>query len=307
MSVSTLFTMRMQEGRGRWRRHPRGSDMSAWDVHVAFPSARNFHPEFGYFCPSAQVRRKVRSAVFTILAGMVIAAGTALALVPEFVPEFAPHPPGEGMREESVLSVVAAQPPLGQGANRAADKVAADGIPIMIRPIPVTEQFAASRPQISCDDLSGSFLAPQCQLGKSGKAGRLRMTRSARAAASQRVATVPIGRADASVADEQQRVGQQEAEPQQVAASRPAPAVPAPAAPTAQAMNIAPAALPPDKPAVPAKTPVKTAHAPSRDKAGAEPSAAAPPPAFGLFGLFREPPRSGGGPLGNVEWRAGAF
>jgi hypothetical protein len=285
--------------------------MSTRNAHVALPSAQNFHPEFGYFCPSAQVRRKVRSAALTILAGMVIAAGAALALVPEIVPEFVPqlalHLPGAGVREESTLLVVAAQAPLDRATDKGADETAAVGVPAaMTRPIPVTEQFAASRPQISCDDLSGSFLAPQCQLGKTGKARKSHMTRSARAAANQRIATLPIGRADPAVQDEQQRVGQQ-AEPRKVAASRSAPAVPA--ALVAQAMDDAPAVLPPEKPAVPAKKPVKTAHAPSGDKTGAEPSAAAPPPAFSLFGLFHELPRSGGGPLGDVvvERRARAL
>jgi hypothetical protein len=283
------------------------------DVHAAIPSAQNFHPEFGYLCPSAQMRRKVRSAAMTVMVGMVIAAGTALALVPELAPQLVAHPSGEGAREELALSVVTAVPPLDKGADsKAADKSADDGISAtMARSTPATDRAAVPHAQISCDDLSGSFLAPQCQLGKTGKAGKSHMTRSERAAASQRVVTVSIGRADATVQVDQQNAEPQKAEPQraeprrsepqrseqqQAAASRPAAAVPA-----AVATNEAPTVLAPEKPAAPAKKPVQTVHkqppssAPGRDNAGADTVAATPLSGFSLFRLFHEPPRTGTG------------
>src|SRR3982074_759893 len=87
----------------------KGSDMFTKDARVS--AAQNFHPEFGYLCPSAQVRRKVRRAAMTVRAGMVSAAGTALALVPQL----AANPPGEGGREETTLSTAALLSPIDKG------------------------------------------------------------------------------------------------------------------------------------------------------------------------------------------------
>ena len=77
--------------------------MSTKAVYAKAAPARNFHPEFGYLCPSAQMRRKVRRAAMTLLAGMLIAAGTVLALVVQLVLQ----PPGDAARRESALSAVA--------------------------------------------------------------------------------------------------------------------------------------------------------------------------------------------------------
>jgi len=215
------------------------------------------------------MRRKMRGAALTVLAGMMIVAGAELAPVP--------HSPGDGVREEAVLAVAAALPPIAEAGDKAANK----SMPVtMAASILVTDRFVRSRAQASCDDLSGSFLAPRCRFGKAGK---LRVTRSARPA-HPRVGAVPIGRPDAAFQVEQQGA----------AASRSAPA--AETAPAAVAANEASSVLPPEKPA--AKKPVKSAHkqAPSRDNAGANSLAAAPLPGFGLFGpFFHEPPRNGHG------------
>jgi hypothetical protein len=238
--------------------------MSTRDVHAAVPPAQNFHPEFGYLCPSAQMRRKVRRAGMTMLAGMLIAAGTALALVPQLVPQ----PSGDGGSEELALSVPASLP---------ADKPAGardESVPApMARPAAMTDQPAPSRVQISCDDPSGAFLAPQCQLG-----------RAAARAASNRAATLPLGRAEAS--------------PQGPAAPRASgPSPTAETAPEAVAANELPAVLPPERPAAPAKKPVKTAHkqAPSQDIVSADTAPAGRLPGFDPFGLFHDPPRNGSG------------
>jgi hypothetical protein len=315
VNLSTLFTMRVREGRGA-DDAIRGSDMFTIGVHAAIPSAQHFHPEFGYLCPSARTRRKLRSAAVTVLAGMVIAAGTALALVPQMVP----HPPGDAMREQSALSIVATLPPSEQAADPAAvEKVTGDRMPATIARIPVTERPAAPasaaastlHAQASCDDLSGAFLVPQCQLGKTGRVGKSHMTRSARDAASQRIATVSIGRADATAQGEQQKFEQPKAEQQKAAASRLVPATET--APAAVAANEASVVLPP----LPPKKPVKTAQqqtpnrdaqnrdAPSRDALGRDASgrgnggtnttAAAPSPGFDLLGLFHHLPRPGNG------------
>jgi len=301
-----LLDLRVQEGRAAAPVTPsKGSDMSAKDVEAEIPAAQNFHPEFGYLCPSAQMRRKVRSAALTVLAGMVIAAGTALALVSQLV-----QPPGDGAPEPSPLSVAAASPaaaalPLidqtadeGKLDDGRADggRVGKDKPAAMAHASAVTDRPASGRASISCDDLSGAFLAPQCKFGKAGKS---RMTRSARAAhaASRQVAIIPIGRSEAPL-----QVEPQGAEPQKAALSRPAPA--AESAPGAVATNADPAMPAAEKPAASAKRPVKTAHkqAPGRDVASADTRVSTPSPGFGLFGAFHEPPHSGNGGAGSRAW-----
>jgi hypothetical protein len=251
--------------------------MSSKDA--APPRAQSFHPEFGYLCPSPQLRRKVRSVVVTIAAGMSIAAGTALALVPQFAPQaqFAPQVSGDGMRAASALSDTAVSPAVPAILVNGADAGGTGGRlpPAVTHATAVTDRAAGSHAGGSCDDPSGAFLAPQCQLGKTGKS---RMMRATRAPAS-RVATVPVGRADAGL----------EAEPQNAEA-----APPSAAAATAFAMNEAPP-LPRARPAAPAKKQITMAQrqAPIRDPAGAAPPAAAPSPGFDLFALFHEPSRTG--------------
>jgi hypothetical protein len=270
------------------------------DARAGIPAAQNFHPEFGYLCPSARMRRKARSAAMTVLAGMVIAAGMALALVPQL----ASNPSGEGGREESALSTAAVSAPIDRATvdRMTGDRVAVDkapddtAMPVIQAPsIPVTYPAAALRAQASCDDLSGSFLVLQCQ---SSKPGKLRMTREARAAhaASRRAANMPIGRIDAEPETEQH-------------AAAPRPAAAAVAAPAPVAANAVAAVNPPEKPAAPVKKPAKTAQKPmpSRDSAGADALPAAPPPGFGLFGLFREPLRIGNGSAGNRSTAGGPW
>jgi hypothetical protein len=265
--------------------------MSARDDHAEIPPVQNFHPEFGYLCPSPRLRRKVRSAMVTVLAAMAIAAGTLLALVPQLA-----RPPGE----QSALSVAAVElPSIGRPADegRAGDRKAIEGEAAAMAPsTAVTARSASAREHISCDDLSGSFLAPQCKFGKAGKS---RITRSARAAraASHLVATIPIGRTDASPQAEPQRAVQPRA-----AVSRPAPA--AESAPAAVATNANPGVPLPEKPAAPAKKPVKTAHkhAPSRDVASAYTMGSTPLPGFGPFGGFHQSPHGGNGSTGSRAW-----
>jgi hypothetical protein len=274
--------MRVRQGQAM---RSKGSDMFTKDARTEFPAAQNFHPEFGYFCPSARIRRKVRSAGMTLLVGMVIAAGTALALAPQVVS----LPPDEGGREETALPTAAALPPIGEAVfgrgmfdRSMFDKVSFDralfdkAMPVAaaLSMMPVTYPPTSSRAQVSCDDLSGSFLVLQCQ---SGKAGKSHLTREARVAhaASRRVATIPIGRIDAAPATEQHNP----------VAPRPAPA--AETAPAVVATNVAAAAPPPEKPALVKKL-VKPVPKPSRNDAGADALAAAPSPGFSLLSFFRD-------------------
>jgi hypothetical protein len=222
----------------------KGIDMSSKDA--APPRAQSFHPEFGYLCPSPQLRRKVRSVVVTIAAGMSLSDTAVSPAVPAILVNGADAGGTGGRLPPAVTHATA-----------------------------VTDRAAGSHAGASCDDPSGAFLAPQCQLGKTGKS---RMMRAARAPAS-RVATVPVGRADAGL----------EAEPQNAEA-----APPSAAAATAFAMNEAPP-LPRARPAAPAKKQITMAQrqAPIRDPASAAPPAGAPSPGFDLFALFHEPSRTG--------------
>jgi hypothetical protein len=229
-------------------------------------SAQNFHPEFGYFCPSARMQRKLRRAAMTVvLAGLMLAAGAAVGL------QLAPS--DDDVRRPVVPPALVSRP-LDQAAVAETARIAEEGVPAMVAPAaPVSGE--GSRPQSSCDDLSGSFLAPRCQLGKTGK----HLARAARAARS-RMAEIPIGRAEAGL----------EVGPQGPEASRSTPA-----GETAAAFAATEAA--PGPPEAPAKKPVKIVHKrpPNPEVATSAPLAAPPTSGFDFFGLFHEPPRTGNG------------
>jgi hypothetical protein len=231
--------------------------------NAATPTARNFHPEFGYFCPSTRMRRKVRRIALTALAGMAMAIGSALA-VSSVLP---PLPSGEIMREEPAPLAVAVLRPIGSVQERHSPTT-----PTSVSPeIQVTDPSAPAHPQASCDDLAASFLVSRCQFGTSGRSHMTRASRAAHAA-SHRVATTLNGRIDIAVA----------AEPDRAAA-----------APATVAANEAPTP-PTEKPAAQAKKPITTAHkqGPNRNAGAGTPAATSPAPAapseFGPFRLFRE-------------------
>jgi hypothetical protein len=227
-------------------------------------SAQNFHPEFGYLCPSARMQRKLRSAAGTVvLAGLMLAAGAAVGL------QLAPS---DDVRQPEAPPAVVSRPP-DHAAVADAVRIADESVPAMMaQAAPLIGEGTRSRPQTACDDLSGSFLAPRCQLGKTGK----HLARAARAARS-RMAEIPIGDAQAGL----------EVGPQGPEASRSSPAG---ETATAFATSQAP-------PEAPAKKPVKIVHKkpPNPEFATSAPLAAPPTPGFDLFGLFHEPPRTGNG------------
>jgi hypothetical protein len=275
--------------------------MSTWDG--GFSRAQNFHPEFGCLCPSAQFRRKVRNGLVTVAAGLLIAGSVALALLPQLTPQSS----GDGGHEATALSAMT-MPPVDKVADLKATRPADEGRPAgTMAQAAATQRAASAHAQASCDDLSGAFLAPQCQLGKTGKSHTTRAAHAARAArdAGTRAANVSIGRADAALqAGPQdaaaQAAGPQEPGPRIAAAPRPAPATESAA--TAVAMDDAPmVVLPLPRPAVSDKKPVKTVQKQTpgrdvgRDVASAGTPAAAPSPGFDLFALFRQPPRTGTG------------
>jgi len=275
--------------------------MSTWDG--GFSPAQSFHPEFGYLCPSARFRRRARGVVVTLAAGMLIAGSMALALMPQL----APQPPGDGGRAESVLSAMALPTTTGQAIDKAIDKpadlratgLADEDVPAatMARAV-ATARATSWRAPVACNDLSGSFLAPQCQLGKTGRAHPAHEV-------GNRVATVAIGHTEVAPPAEPREVAPREPRsqelPRKVAAARPTPA--AETAATAVATNEASTPMmPPSKPAAPLQKPAKmvqkqapSQQAPGRDSASAEPPTAAPSHGFDLFALFHQPPRTGSG------------
>jgi hypothetical protein len=245
-------------------------DMPANDVRAEIPPAEYLHPEFGYFCPSVRLRRKLRRTVASVLVGTLIAAGAALAVVSQFVTQT----PVDGVHEQAAMVAAGSLPAdIPSGAS-------AESMPAMMAPaIAVTNSAAPSAApwlaRNACDEPSGAFLMPQCRPARTGKS---LMTRAARAARRQ-VATLPIGDADA--------------EPE--AAQQQSPA--AETALAAAAMDGTPP-LPPERPAAPAKKPVKIAHkrAPSPAIASTDLAAAGPrSPGFDLFSLFHDPSRPGTG------------
>jgi hypothetical protein len=274
--------------------------MSSWDGE--FSRAQNFHPEFGYLCPSAQFRRKARNAVIALGAGGLIAGSVALALLPQLTPQSSTDA-GHTVTALPAMTV----PPVDRTADLAtnlaaeskATRPADEGAParILARAV-ATERAASAHAQASCDDLSGAFLAPQCQLGKAGKSHAAHVAHET----GTRVASVWIGRADAAPAAAPQEAAvlpaAQEPAPGMAATSRPAP--PAETAATVVAVEDAPTVLPLPRPAALDKKPVKTVHKQppgqqGREVASAEAQAAAPSPGFDLFALFRQPPRTGTG------------
>jgi hypothetical protein len=271
--------------------------MSTWDG--GFSRVQNFHPEFGYLCPSAQFRRKARNAVITLAAGGLISGSVALALLPQLTPQSA----SDGGHEATALPAMAA-PPVDRTADLKATSPTDASPTDESAPARSTartaaaERAAAAHAQASCEDLSGAFLAPQCQLGKAGRSHTAHVAHEA----GTRVAGVSIGRTGAVLQAGPQEpaapAAAQEPVPRMAAASRSAPAVEAAAA--VVAANEAPAVvLPLPKPGMSDKKPAKIAHrqspGPGRELASADAPAAAPAPGFDLFALFHQPPRSGTG------------
>jgi len=221
------------------------AEMPAAGPYPDVPFTPLFHPEVGYLCPSASLRRKVRRAAMTTVAGMVIAASTALALV-------APMPALDGGRDQPPPSAVSGWQPIDDPMP-VTDARSVTAAP----PLPVTGFSGPSRAQASCEDLSRSFLVAKCRFGRTGKAGVAHTSR----AVIHRIATVPSDPEPLS-------------EPHKAAAGRMAQAAAATAAQAAAASNETPTKL--AKSAVPAKPPVKAA--PKRDRRPsqeAEPASAA--------------------------------
>jgi hypothetical protein len=239
--------------------------MPSTDVPAEFSAPQSFHPEFGYLCPSAPLRRQVRRAFVTVVAAMAVAASAALAVSTALVP----NGPDAGTRERTKAAAT---------ASPAVDMAAEAAPPGSLAPaIAAPERIDPARAQASCDDLAISFLISQCQAAKPGRSPMTRVARAARAA-NHRAASVSSGRPD-----------EPSAQPQMAEAGTADAAV--------VAIDQPPIPLRPERPAAPIKKPAKIAHkrAPGPDNAGTETAAAAPKSGFDFFGLFHQPSRSASG------------
>lgn len=246
--------------------------MSKWDSE--FSSAPSFHPEFGLLCPSERFLRRLRHATVVVAMGIVVVGGAALALVPQLGPRL------DVVGDEGMRTSVGLLP-----ENSASAAQNDPDTPDKTKVLAAMASVKLPQQQAPCNDLSGAFLSPQCQLGK---AGRARLARNARApGAAGQVPTVALGRFDPHPRT-----------PAQVPASAPV----REAAATVEAA--APVVLPPERPPLPPKKPekpVKIVHAKpvptARDRDIASVDAPPPPSSagFDLLDLFRSQFGSGGG------------
>jgi hypothetical protein len=152
-----------------------------------WPSAPDFHPEFGLLCPSPRRRRGIRLAMASAMAGMAIGATIELAVAYWHGDEVAQFSAANSIDEE----------PLAEGA---AVKAVLDGPVVSARPSALAadiDTLTVTRPQGLCKDtgardLAASFLNPEC--------GSARPHARHSPRATSRIATVIVGRAESSPA-----------------------------------------------------------------------------------------------------------
>jgi len=190
----------------------------------------------------------VRRLAKLVLLAVVVAGGSALGLSSALVAPPAEEAARVKLEAAVVVSPIAGEQAAPQPAMQAA--LAAD----MPRTAAPQGEAALAHAQ-ACNDLSASFLSPQCRSGR-----RARMAQ----AASRRLASVTLGRVDAGAEVEGDKPARQQA-------------------------SEATAAARADKPA---KKPVKAAQRPMpvRDNAETPVAASAPSPLLRLFGLLRDLP-----------------
>jgi hypothetical protein len=149
-----------------------------------WPSAPDFHPEFGLLCPSARKRRGIRLVTASLIAGMAIGATIELAVAHWRDSDVAQSRAANSIDEEPSTQGTAIQPVLD--------------IPVASAPPPAstadTGELTVIRSQVLCKDigatgLAAEFLNPTCGSVKPHARHSARTT--------NRVATVIIGHAGA--------------------------------------------------------------------------------------------------------------
>jgi hypothetical protein len=206
---------------------------------AAMPSARYVHPEFGYFCPTPRLRRRVR----VVLACMVFGAiGVAMLR--------AGHDPDDSKSPNSSSALMMTRVDGGSGAEAGSQAGPAPAAGALgLRPA------LSQGPKTACEQDTWAYLDGKCTAGKARKARVVRVPTNRPA-----IATIPIGRSPAPVAGA--------AEPAPSIAAGPdnrkgdlSPSKPAQSAPAESAVVAAAAATEPAQPPVAApKKPQKTAN-----------------------------------------------
>jgi hypothetical protein len=257
-----------------------------------WPSAPDFHPEFGLLCPSPRRRRSLRLAMACVIAGMAIGATMELAVAHWRDSDAVPSPAVRSVDEESP-------------AERAAARAAPDSPVASARPSESaagTDGLIAPRPQGLCKDAgtndpAAAFLNPTCGSGKAHARRGARTT--------YRVATLTVGRTDslqAPTAAEPTQAAVPSIEPSHTATGTAGKA-------TASIAQPVEGSVPPKKPKVAASAPIILTP-PTREsapeKAGASAFAAMPPLGRGYSDRPGAVPRAAllppsvGGPFGGI-------
>jgi hypothetical protein len=254
--------------------------------HSDWSSAPDFHPEFGFLCPSPRRRRSMRLVVASVMAGMAIGATIELA-VAHWRDGDAAQSPAPGWIDDERLAagaVIQAVPDIPVPAGRPSTSAAG------------ADDLTVTRSQAFCNDagakgLAAAFLNPTCGSEKPHARHPARTT--------YRVATVIIGRTESPPAAA-------ESTPVTVAAVEPSLAV--------VGKTVSPTAQPVERPSPPRK--IKAAPSapivltpPTREPAryvGSMAFAAVPRSGSGyydrpadIFGAAATPP-SFAGPFGGI-------
>jgi hypothetical protein len=149
-----------------------------------WPSTPDFHPEFGFLCPSPRRRRSMRIVIASVIVGTAIGATIELAVARWRHSDVAPSPAARSM-DEALLTegtAVPTMPDIPAVSARPSATAAATG------------ELPEARPQGFCKetgakDLAAAFLNPACGPAKPHARHPARTT--------NRVATVIVGRTDA--------------------------------------------------------------------------------------------------------------
>lgn len=194
-----------------------------------WPPAPDFHPEFGFLCPSPRRRRGMRLALTFVMAGMAIGATMELALAHWRDKGVVPSPAVRSVDEEA-LDLRSALPaaldrPIGS-ARPSASAAEADGL-MTTRPQGFCKEMGAR-------DLAAAFLNPSCRLGNLHARHGARTT--------YRVATVIVGRIDSLPTPA--AAGPTPVAVKSIESSQTATGTPGKAAPTAQVERSAPSKKP---------------------------------------------------------------
>jgi hypothetical protein len=229
------------------------------------PSARYVHPEFGYFCPTPHLRRKLRVALGCMVVGAIGFA--VLRAGPDFS---SAHSPASGNTAMTARVVSGSSAEIGPEADQASPAAA-----LGLRP-------GVGQSPKACEDDTWAYLDGKCAAGKP-RMVRVPTNRPV-------IATIPLGRTSAPGAGMAEPVPTTAADSRKGDFSRPKSAQPVQSAPAVAVATTEPT----EQPVAAPKKPHKTAHSQSRRRdrdvrmvqAPAYGYAGVPDRRYGQFGGF---------------------